>query len=330
MKKTILIFCLILSSVGLAGTTSDSSASANTNSTTGTANQTAKPASPSATKSDDLISTQKVDKTLNQITGTKTSALQKHYEEQKKANESPLGITFLEPTYVLPFYYTANPDQAVYANNTPDNQKVKNAEFKAQLSFMFPLWPHMFGNQNVSLNVSYTQLMYWQFYAKSQYFRETDYEPAVFVSYNFHKNWLLYTGVMHESNGRGGEYERSWNRAYMNLMFSRGNWMVSIEPWILIFKAQSSDLHNPDIKRYLGNGRLLLAYKFGKNEVSFMSRNNLQSGFKRGAIELTYSYHLLKHLYLYTQYFNGYGQSLIEYNHRTQAYGIGVALNDWL
>ncbi|PIQ43590.1 MAG: phospholipase [Gammaproteobacteria bacterium CG11_big_fil_rev_8_21_14_0_20_46_22] len=273
---------------------------------------------------------QNLDTTLTKISGKKPSELQKHIKEQKKASETPLGISFFEPSYILPVYYTANPDQAVYTGHTPDGQKLKNLEFKGQLSFMVPVWRDMFGKPDLSLNVSYTQLSYWQFYAKSQYFRETDYEPAVFLSYNFHKNWLLYTGIVHQSNGRGGDMERSWNRAYLNFMFSRGRWMFSVKPWVLIFKADSSDLHNPDIRRYLGNGRLLIAYKRGRNELSFMSRNNLQSGFKRGAIELTYSFHVLPHFYIYTQYFNGYGQSLIEYNHRTQAYGIGIALNDWL
>ena len=79
-------------------------------------------------------------------------------------------------------------------------------------------------HHNISLDVAYTQLMYWQFYAKSQYFRETDYEPEVFISDNFLKNWLLNAGAVHESNGRGGELERSWNRAYLELNFSGPQW----------------------------------------------------------------------------------------------------------
>lgn len=269
-------------------------------------------------------------KTMNEITGTRTSALQKRVKEQQRAANNLFGIVLYKPNYVLPAYYTARPDQAVYEGNTPDNQKLKNLEFKAQISLLLPVWEHRVYHHPLAINVAYTQLFYWQFYAKSQYFRETDYEPEVFAAYNFHKNWFMNLGVVHQSNGRGGDYERSWNRVYANLLFSGGNWMVSIKPWVLIFKNESSDLHNPHITKYLGNGAILLAYKWGKSELSLMSRNNLQSGFSRGALELDWSYHLWKHFYFYAQAFSGYGQSLIEYNHYTDAYGVGVALNNWI
>ena len=50
-------------------------------------------------------------------------------------------------------------------------------EFKAQLSMMVPIIPRLFHNPNASIDIAYTQLNYWQVYAKSQYFRETNYEP---------------------------------------------------------------------------------------------------------------------------------------------------------
>jgi phospholipase A1 len=57
---------------------------------------------------------------------------------------------------------------------------------------------------------------------------------------------------------------------------------------------------------------------------------NLESGLHRGSITGTLSYPLTKHFSIYAQYFNGYGQSLIEYNHATQGIGIGIAFNDWI
>lgn len=272
---------------------------------------------------------QKADAALTAVTTNQTSDLQKKLHEEHQYSKNPLGILFYEPTYVLPFYYTGSPDTAVYEGNTPENQKVMNSEFKAQFSFMLPVWQHMF-NKPVSLMVSYTQLSYWQVYARSQWFRETNYEPQIFLSSNFKKNWLFNVGLDHQSNGRGGDLERSWNRAWLSLSMSRGPWLVTIQPWVLIFKEDSSDLHNPDIASYLGHERIVVAYKFQNNiEMSLEVRNieRMTSYMTEiGAV----SFPLTKHLNAYVQVFNGYGQSLIEYNHHTTSAGVGLALSNWL
>ncbi|PHQ79289.1 MAG: phospholipase [Coxiella sp. (in: Bacteria)] len=236
-------------------------------------------------------------------------------------------MSFDEPTYILPFYYTASPYQNV--GPTPNNQQIMKEEFKAQLSFKFPLWPHIYGT-HWGIGASYTQLNYWQVYNKSQFFRETDYEPALYASYHFRPNWLMTMGGVHQSNGRGGAFERSWNRAFFDLTFSGQRWMVSIKPWILIFKSQSSNLHNPDIGKYLGYERIVVAYKYHSQEWSAMLRNSFESGFQRVALELNYSFPIHGILKGYVQYFHGYGQSLIEYDHRTNSVGIGIALSNWI
>ena len=55
-------------------------------------------------------------------------------------------------------------------------------------------------------------------------------------------------------------------------------------------------------------------------------------GFDEGALELSWSFPVFDYPYLkgYLQYFYGYGESLIDYNARTNRFGIGVALNDYL
>ena len=272
---------------------------------------------------------QKVDKFLGSLTPDQNSVLQKRIKQQVNVQHSAYGISFYEPTYILPFYYTGSPDQQVYAGTTPDNQQIMAEEFKGQLSLTFPIWANIHGS-TFSLGAYYTQLMYWQFYAKSQYFRETDYEPAVFLSDHFLPNWMVSAGVVHESNGRGIPMERSWNRAYMDIVLSGSNWMVSIKPWVLIFKANSSNLHNADIARYMGHERIVFAYKFYHQEVSLMARNTFESGFNRGAYEFAYQFPIYKHLSGYMQFFTGYGQSMIEYNHRTNSAGIGLALSNWI
>jgi len=266
---------------------------------------------------------------LLQLTGTKPSLYQQQLD-QKVANEDKrISVNLFQPTYVLPAYYNQKPDQAVYAGTTPDNQTLDRMEFKGQLSFILPIVSNI-GHTGIGLNASYTQLSFWQVYAKSQYFRETDYTPALFISNNFLPNWQYNLGVEHQSNGRGGDKERSWNRVFADLIFSKNNWMVDIDPWYMIFKSQSSTLHNPDIQDYMGDGQITFAYKAGDNTFSLMSRNNFESGFRRGTLQFTWSRPISKRFSVYAQIFNGFGESLIEYNHYSNAVGVGIALNDLL
>lgn len=272
---------------------------------------------------------QAVNEFLSELTPAQTSVLEQRLEAQHKIAKTPFAVAFFEPTYILPFYYTTRPYNSVYAGHAPENQKILPQEFKAQMSFQLTLWQNAL-NSPFALNVAYTQLSYWQFYANSQWFRETDYEPSIFLSSHFSPNWLGYIGFSHQSNGEGGELERSWNRVYFDLMASGPNWLISFKPWIPVFKKDSSDLHNPDITKYLGYGRIVYAVTFHKQEVSFMVRNVLESGFKRGAVELDYSFPLYGRLRGFVQVFSGYGQSLIEYNHYTNGVGAGIILNNWI
>ena len=266
---------------------------------------------------------------FERITGTKPSLYQKQLDQKNANKDKRFSINLYQPTYALPAYYERYPDQAVYAGTTPNNQTLDNVEFKGQLSFIIPVVDNI-AHTGIDLDASYTQLSYWQLYAQSQYFRETDYMPAVFFSSNFLPNWQYNLGVEHQSNGRGGSNERSWNRLFGDLIFSKNNWMVDIDPWVQIFKSESSTLHNPDIQNYMGNGQITIAYKAGKNTFTLMERNNVESAFKRGTLQFTWSHPISKRFSFYAQAFSGFGESLIEYNHYVNAVGVGIALNDLL
>lgn len=239
-------------------------------------------------------------------------------------------IALYEPSYILPFYYTASPDYAVYPQSEiPGNQTLKKGEFKAQLSVYLPLIKNLFYNKNVSINVSYTQLVYWQLYTSSPWFRETNYEPAITLRGRFMRNFFGDLTIDHQSNGRGGVYERSWNRVIGRLEYGTPNFFMRASGWVLLFKGMGATTQNPDIAHYLGYDELILSYRFFNRLVTSVQASNFESGFKRGSIILTAFYPFTTKVGAYFQFFSGYGQSLIEYNHRTQSVGIGVALNDW-
>ena len=62
-----------------------------------------------------------------------------------------------------------------------------------------------------------------------------------------------------------------------------------------------------------GHGEATLMWIRGPNRYGLMLRNNFDSP-NRGAIQLDWSYPIRGKLQGYVQYFNGYGESLIDYN----------------
>ncbi len=267
---------------------------------------------------------------LDVVAPARRSLLSRRYDLMKQMMLHYKGFSFYEPNYIMPYYYSFDKTDwyKKHPGYTPSGVPINNAEYKQQISFLYPLWLNI-ENSGISLNAAYTQLMYWQIYTKSAFFRETNYTPSLFFSYHPVKNWLLAIGFRHQSNGRGGlppdGMERSWNRVYADIAFSGNHWMVILEPWFVF----SEKTYNPDISRYLGYGKVYFVYQKHHQTVSIMLRNYLESGFSRGAMEVDYSFPLSKRIDGFVQLFSGYGQSLIEYNHRTTSVGVGVAFSNW-
>ncbi len=254
---------------------------------------------------------------------------------EEKILSNSFGIAFYKPTYVLPFYYTRMPDNAVYEGETPQGETLKKSEVKYQLSFKVPLWAHIY-HLPMSLFFAYTQMSYWQLYDRDPFFRETDYEPEAFLAYelNWHLfgNWhlnFINVGAVHQSNGYGGALERSWNRIYISTIASSDNWVIGIRPWV-VFHDDTYERQNPNMAKYMGHEQFTIAYKYYNQVFALEARNVVEDHARRSGLTASWSFPITKHLNGYFQVFSGYGQSLIEYDHRTNSAGIGIALSNWV
>jgi phospholipase A1 len=270
-------------------------------------------------------------KSSKPATPTIKGPVEARVKKEEKILPDSFAIAFYKPTYAIPYYYTGSPYNSVYQGNTPNNEKLNRGEVKYQLSLKVPVWQKMFGSCS-SLYFAYTQLSYWQAYNNRAFFRENDYEPEFFVAsqinYPLSTAWkvnFLNVGATHQSNGYGNSLQRGWNRLYLEAILSNDNWMISIKPWYII----SYNSKNEDIGSYLGNGRVLVAYKYYRQTFALQASNFIENS-KRTSAELTWSFPLIPYVKGYVQVFSGYGQSLIEYNHRTNSGGIGVAFSDWV
>lgn len=237
------------------------------------------------------------------------------------------------PNYVLPLAYNNSPNYDSDLDFDP-NSKSQHTEVKFQISFKVKLWEDMFG-KDMDLWFAYTQLAFWQLYnsAFSSPFRETNYEPELLLNFRTDydllglKGRMIALGLNHQSNGRSEPLSRSWNRVTANFGFDRGPMNFLLKTWYRIPENKADD-DNPDIEKYMGYFELWSYYFWKNNRFGMMVRNNLRSD-NKGAIQFEWAFPIIERISGYIQYFNGYGESLIDYNHSVNRFSIGFMLTDW-
>lgn len=272
------------------------------------------------------------EESVSETEQNKPTALDRRIKMERATRFQSFVITPHRPNYILPIAYNDKP------NTTPvdmsSDGELDNSEVKFQFSMKFPIIDNLFDGHG-SLQFAYTNLSFWQAYNKnvSSPFRETVHEPEVFLIFENDwefmgfKNRLIQLGVVHQSNGQSGVLSRSWNRAYADFIFEHGNYYLSFKPWHRIESSGSDD--NPDIEKYMGHAEFRAAYAGDKHTLSIMLRNNFHSP-NYGALEINWSFPMSRRVKWFVQYFNGYGESLIDYNAPVNRLGIGIAFTDWL
>ena len=136
-------------------------------------------------------------------------------------------------------------------------------------------------------------------------------------------------GINHQSNGRSNPLSRSWNRVILQLGLETTSWSIVLRPWLRLQEDAIED-NNPDIEDYVGRAELLTAFSKGKHDVSITIRHSLRGGSNsRGAVNFNYAFNILDNLQLQAQVFHGYGESLIDYNHKQTTFGLGLSLLQW-
>jgi phospholipase A1/A2 len=238
----------------------------------------------------------------------------------------PFVLEPYEPTYVL-ITHLQSFNYGPYHQNDPSDRLTRN-EFKLGFSLQTKLVDDLFGRDG-DLWVSYTQTSYWQVFAPSAPFRETNYNPAARLA--FLTQWGLpgFTlravdvGIRHDSNGQAGSLSRSWNRLYADFKLTRGSLVMEIRPWVRIGDVDD----NRNIEDYYGHFELRASWDHHQQLFSVSLRNPLSHRF--GA-ELDWSLPISGRLRGLVQWYYGYSENLIDYDHKNNRIGLGLLLTDWL
>lgn len=188
------------------------------------------------------------------------------------------------------------------------------------------------------VHFGYTQTSLWDIGGTSSPFRDTSYKPSLFyyepqIDASADGRYLmgLQAGIEHESNGREGARSRSINIAYIKPSW---RWFIDDEHYFSIapkFYSYLERTDNTDIGQYRGHTDLELRY--GKRDgwlFSALLRKGNGSGYSS---QLDASYPLRQPFfanaggYIHFQYFNGYGETLLDYNvRRSPQFRIGFSI----
>lgn len=266
------------------------------------------------------------------------TAVRQRLAMEQAASDNPFLLLPHRPNYILPLAYSTNPNEEPFGLEQGSFDKM---EMKFQVSLKFLLQENFIGGKG-NLYAAYTNRSWWQAYnpERSRPFRETNHEPELFLLYD--TDWKILgmratsvvAGISHQSNGQGGTLSRSWNRVYLNFILEKGNAVLSLKPWYRIPEQEKSGPDdprgddNPDIQKYMGSAEAGFLFRKKDHSFTMMLRNNLRSD-NRGAVEVGWSYPLKGRMKGYLQIFEGYGESLIDYDYRMTRVGMGILLADW-
>ncbi|MGD8701496.1 MAG: phospholipase A [Desulfosarcina sp.] len=186
--------------------------------------------------------------------------------------------------------------------------------------------------------LGYTQRSLWDLKSDSKLFEDTSYAPELFyllpkIDLNVDRisAFGLQGGIQHHSNGKGEGDSRSTNFLYLKPIMSlhlAGPYHLRIAPKIFAYVG-NDDETNPDLADYLGYVDL----ETGIIDPQGLALNTHLWWAREGAtVQLDLSYPLTQLLtksfnfYLQAQYFSGYGNTLLNYDQRTDAFRLGVSI----
>ena len=204
-----------------------------------------------------------------------------------------------------------------------------NSDAKFQISLRHRLFRNLLPFR-LYVFLTYTQLSFWNIYRESEPFAETNYNPTLGVGRNFIRRGRIEgIGMIqfeHESNGRDSIQSRSWNRlTFTGIYMPDANFSFQVKAWIAMMFSR----YNPHLTQYAGIGHVGMTYVNRRNRfqgtVLMIKRGgwNLNANWRLG---IAYRLFRRDNQFLYLQFYNGYGERMLEYNRFCRYLRIGFMI----
>ena len=167
------------------------------------------------------------------------------------------------------------------------------------------------------LFLQYTQKAFWNVFQASLPMRDLNFNPGIGLGHLIiRKNKYIgkaYVMVEHESNGRDSIENRSWNKLTLGVaVLLNKNWEVQFKGWIPVIDGKEND----DILKYNGIFQVAANYRTDNRRLNLgliLTKRLTWFSFNT-QVELSYKFNNNENQYFFVQYYNGYGENLLEYN----------------
>lgn len=202
-----------------------------------------------------------------------------------------------------------------------------NSDVKFQISLSIRLTNNTLP-WNTFLFIFYNQKAFWNVFQKSLPMRDLNFNPGIGLSRPFFQD-DRYIGkltflIEHESNGRDGDDSRSWNRISLSGSALINEWlMVHSKFWIPIIDSGN----NRDILKYAGIFQTGFVASTPSKKLSLGVTLVKRAGWNLNfntIVDFIWRVSDKTNLNLLLQYYNGYGENLIEYNQFHSRLRLGI------
>ena len=217
-----------------------------------------------------------------------------------------------------------------FIGGIPLGQKIKasNSNVKFQLSINHRLTKSVLPFDTY-LFLNFSQKTIWNVMEESLPMRDMNFNPGIGLGHLIiRKNKYIGSAFImleHESNGKDSISSRSWNKISVNtsvMLSKRLNAQVKL--WVPIIDSDN----NRDILEYNGIGHIGLNYISGNDRVraGILTTWRTKSFSFNTQWELSFKLNKTVNQFLYIQYYNGYGENLLDYNHYKSVIRVGFVI----
>lgn len=228
-----------------------------------------------------------------------------------------------------PYFSLYKDNYFIFGTAIGEKATCKNTNVKFQISIAQKLTKSVLP-WNTYLYLFYTQKVFWNVLEDSMPMTDLNFNPGIGLAKPlfWHNRYIGKVNLIieHESNGRDGDESRSWNKVSLGgSILIDPKLMVHAKVWIPIIDG----VNNKDILKYCGIYQSGISYlspnkRFGAS-VFTVRRKSWKPNYNT-TVEFYYRILSKDNQYIFAQYYNGYGEGLLDYKQFHSQFRVGIVI----